>query len=202
MPHHRGLQAARRAVAPPWRLALCRGIRRRYPEWKYLLDGDGGDENLKDYPIEDNPELTIRSVLNNPLLYQEGWGVAAIKHSLTYSGGQSRGYARTYAPLAQTGFVGLSPFVCPSVIAVAEGIPFIELTGWDHERLYELKGQVAALACGRSPDWTCRIFPKRRSGAEPATAPHGSFLPAAANIAGFSRESMRISTMGRRSRTP
>src|SRR5262249_47471955 len=24
-------------------LALCRGIRRRYPEWKYLLDGDGGD---------------------------------------------------------------------------------------------------------------------------------------------------------------
>ena len=40
---------------------------------KYLLDGDGhGDENLKDYPIEDNPELTIRSDRNNPLLYQEG----------------------------------------------------------------------------------------------------------------------------------
>ncbi|MEZ5948971.1 MAG: asparagine synthase-related protein [Planctomycetaceae bacterium] len=54
-------------------LALCRGIRRRYPDWKYLIDGDGGDENLKDYPIEENPELTIRSVLNNPLLYQEGW---------------------------------------------------------------------------------------------------------------------------------
>src|SRR5262249_27371994 len=80
-------------------LALCRGIRRRYPEWKYLLDGDGGDENLKDYPIEENPELTVRSVLNNLMLYQEGWGVHAIKHSLTYSGGQSRGYARTYAPL-------------------------------------------------------------------------------------------------------
>jgi len=75
------------------------------------LDGDGGDENLKDYPIEDNPELTIRSVLNNLMLYQEGWGVQAIKHSQTYSGGQSRGYARTYAPLALTGFVGLSPFV-------------------------------------------------------------------------------------------
>ena len=35
-------------------LALCRGIRQRYPDWKYLVDGDGGDENLKDYPIEEN----------------------------------------------------------------------------------------------------------------------------------------------------
>ena len=41
-------------------LALCREIRNRYPDWKYLVDGDGGDENLKDYPIEENPELTIR----------------------------------------------------------------------------------------------------------------------------------------------
>src|SRR5438552_18659479 len=44
-------------------LTLCRGIRARYPDWKYLIDGDGGDENLKDYPIEENPELTIRSVV-------------------------------------------------------------------------------------------------------------------------------------------
>ena len=28
-------------------LALLRGIRERYPEWRYLADGDGGDENLK-----------------------------------------------------------------------------------------------------------------------------------------------------------
>ena len=59
------------------------------------MDGDGGDENLKDYPIEENPELTIRSVVNNTMLYQEGWGVGKIKHSLTYSGGLSRSYART-----------------------------------------------------------------------------------------------------------
>jgi len=143
-------------------LALCRGIRRRYPEWQYLLDGDGGDENLKDYPIEDNAELTIRSVLNNLMLYQEGWGVGAIKHSLTYSGGQSRGYARTYAPLALTGFVGLSPFVCPAVIAVAEGIPFIELTGWDHGRLYELKGQVVAAGIKAVTGLDLPVFPKRR----------------------------------------
>ncbi|OWK38296.1 asparagine synthetase B family protein [Fimbriiglobus ruber] len=143
-------------------LALCRGIRARYPEWKCLLDGDGGDENLKDYPIEDNPELTIRSVLNNLMLYQEGWGVQAIKHSLTYSGGQSRGYARTYAPLAATGFSGLSPFVCPAVIAVAEGIPFIELTNWDHDRLYDLKGQVVAAGVKAVTGLDMPVFPKRR----------------------------------------
>ena len=66
------------------------GLRKKYPDWKYLIDGDGGDENLKDYPIEENPELTIRSVVNNQMLYQEGWGVGTIKHSLTYSGGLSR----------------------------------------------------------------------------------------------------------------
>ncbi|MBI2803560.1 MAG: asparagine synthetase B family protein [Planctomycetes bacterium] len=143
-------------------LALCQGIRARYPDWKHLLDGDGGDENLKDYPIEDNPELTIRSVLNNSMLYQEGWGVHAIKHSLTYSGGQSRGYARTYAPVTQCGFEGLSPFVCPAVIAIAEGIPFIELTGWDHQRLYELKGQVVAAGVKAVTGFDMPIFPKRR----------------------------------------
>ena len=35
-------------------LALARAIRGRYPEWRLLLDGDGGDENLKSYPIEEN----------------------------------------------------------------------------------------------------------------------------------------------------
>ena len=105
-------------------LQLCRGIRERYPEWRYLIDGDGGDENLKDYPIEENPELTIRSVVNNLMLYQEGWGVGRIKHSLTYSGGLSRSYVRTYAPAARYGFDGFSPYTRPAVIEVAEGIPF------------------------------------------------------------------------------
>ncbi len=112
-PRHRGLQAARRAIRRDGAGACAAASAGRYPEWKYLLDGDGGDENLKDYPIEDNPELTIRSVLNNLMLYQEGWGVNAIKHSLTYSGGQSRGYARTYAPLAATGFMRPEPVRLP-----------------------------------------------------------------------------------------
>lgn len=158
-------------------LALCRGIRTNYPDWTYLLDGDGGDENLKDYPIEDNPELTIRSVLNNLMLYQEGWGVGAIKHSLTYSGGQSRGYARTYAPLRVTGFNGFSPFVCPAVIAVAEGIPFIELTDWQHDRLYDLKGRVVSAGVKAVTGLEMPVFPKRRFQHGAANQP-GELFPA------------------------
>ena len=110
-------------------LALLRGIRRRYPDWRLLVDGDGGDENLKDYPIEENAELTIRSVVNNLMLYQEGWGCESLKHSLVFSGGYSRACVRTYASLRRHGFVGFSPFTCPPVVAFAEAIPFAELTG-------------------------------------------------------------------------
>ena len=143
-------------------LALCRGIRLRYPDWQYLLDGDGGDENLKDYPIEANPELTIRSVINNPMLYQEGWGVGKIKHSLTYSGGLSRSYARTYAPAQSFGFRGFSPFTRPGVVAVAEAIPFITLTNYDVERLYQLKGEVVSHGVQAVTGLTMPVFEKRR----------------------------------------
>ncbi len=143
-------------------LALCRGIRERYPDWRYLIDGDGGDENLKDYPIEINPELTIHSVLNNRMLYQEGWGVESIKHSLTFSGGHSRAYARTAGPLAATGFVGFSPFTVPSVIAVAEGIPYRALTNFDVDCLYELKGQVVSAGVRAVTGLQLPVFEKRR----------------------------------------
>jgi len=107
-------------------LALLAGIRERYPDWRLLVDGDGGDENLKDYPIEENTELTIRSVVNNRMLYQEGWGVDSIKHSLTYSGGYSRACVRSFACAREYGFDGFSPYTRPSVIAVAEAIPFAD----------------------------------------------------------------------------
>jgi asparagine synthase (glutamine-hydrolysing) len=143
-------------------LMLCRGIRARYPQWRFLIDGDGGDENLKDYPIEENPELTIRSVVSNLMLYQEGWGVGKIKHSLTYSGGLSRGYARTYAPSRHFGFEGFSPFTRPNVIEVAEGIPFTELTGMNMEKLYSLKGEIAARGVKAITGLALPVFPKRR----------------------------------------
>ena len=143
-------------------LTLCKGIRGRYPHWKHLVDGDGGDENLKDYPIEENPELTIRSVVNNSMLYQEGWGVGKIKHSLTYSGGLSRSYTRTYAPAKHFGFLGFSPFTRPGVVEVAEGIPFTALTQMDVNRLYALKGEVVARGIKSVTGLQMPIFPKRR----------------------------------------
>lgn len=143
-------------------LALCEAIRQRYPDWTWLVDGDGGDENLKDYPIEDNPELTIRSVLNNQMLYHEGWGVGAIKHSLVYSGGQSRGHVRTFAPASTLGFRGFSPYALPNVIAVAEGIPFIELTDWSHDRLYALKGEIVHAGVQAVTGLDMPVFEKRR----------------------------------------
>jgi len=143
-------------------LALLEGIRTRYPDWRLLADGDGGDENLKDYPIEENRELTIRSVVNNSMLYQEGWGVEAIKHSLTFSGGYSRGCVRTHAPLAHFGFSGFSPFTRPAVIAVAEAIPFAELTQGSHEALYALKGRVLARGVQAVTGRELPVFPKRR----------------------------------------
>ena len=143
-------------------LALLAGIRERYPDWRLLVDGDGGDENLKDYPIEENSELTIRSVVNNRMLYQEGWGVDSIKHSLTYSGGYSRGCVRSYACAREYGFEGFSPYTRPSVIAVAEAIPFAELTEGSHERLYALKGEIVARGIRSVLGLEMPVFPKRR----------------------------------------
>ncbi|KAA5540621.1 asparagine synthetase B family protein [Roseiconus nitratireducens] len=142
--------------------ALLREIRNRYPDWRYLIDGDGGDENLKDYPIEENPELTIRSVLGNRMLYQEGWGVDAVKHSLVYSGGQSRGHSRTSAPAAQFGFIGFSPYAVPDVIEIAEAVPFVALTDWDHEKLYSLKGQIVAAGIRQLTGVEMPVYKKRR----------------------------------------
>ena len=143
-------------------LALLKCIRNRYPEWKYIMDGDGGDENLKDYPIEENPELTIKSVLNNLMLYHEGWGVDSIKHSLTYSGGLSRGYMRTYAPGDLLGFEVLSPYTLPNVIEISEGIPYIGLTDWDHGKLYDLKGRIVSAGVKHITGIDMPVFPKRR----------------------------------------
>jgi asparagine synthase (glutamine-hydrolysing) len=153
-------------------LRLFRGIRERYPDWRHIVDGDGGDENLKDYPIDENSELTIRSVVDNLMLYQEGWGVGRIKHSLTYSGGLSRSYVRTYAPARHHGFDGFSPYTRPGVMEIAEGIPFAALTRYDVPTLYSLKGQIVGRGVKATTGIDMPIFEKRRfqHGAMPADA--------------------------------
>jgi len=155
-------------------LRLCQGIRERYPRWRHLADGDGGDENLKDYPLEENAELTIRSVVDNLMLYQEGWGVGRIKHSLTYSGGLSRSYVRTYAPTRHFRFAGFSPYTSPDVIEVAEGIPFAALTRYDVPTLYALKGEIVRRGVKAITGFDMPVFPKRRfqDGVMPVDALH------------------------------
>ena len=96
------------------------------------------------------------------MLYQEGWGVEKIKHSLTYSGGQSRGHVRSYAPCRLFGFKGLSPYALPNVIEVAEGIPFIDLTDWSEEALYALKGEITSQGVKAITGLDMPVFEKRR----------------------------------------
>jgi asparagine synthase (glutamine-hydrolysing) len=142
-------------------LVLLRGIRRRHPSLRFLLDGDGGDENLKSYPLEDS-DLTLSSILRNPLLYQEGWGVDAIKHSVVHSGGLSRGYVRTWAPASTTGFEAFSPFTTRRAIAAAAAIPFEQVLDGSVERLYRLKAEVVSAGIKAVTGIDMPVNPKRR----------------------------------------
>jgi asparagine synthase (glutamine-hydrolysing) len=142
-------------------LLLLTTLRERHPDLRYLLDGDGGDENFKSYPVEDS-DLTLSSVLKNPLLYQEGWGIDAIKHSPTYSGGLSRSYVRSFAPARRTGFEAFSPFTVRSVIASAMRIPFETLAGGDVEKLYGLKGRIVAAGVEATTGVRMPVAQKRR----------------------------------------
>ena len=142
-------------------LCLLRGLRERYPTLRRLLDGDGGDENLKSYPLEDS-DLTLSSVLRNPLLYQEGWGVENFKHSLTYSGGLSRSYVRTYAPAQRYGFDAFSPYTDRAALAAALAIPFETVLGGSVERLYSLKADVVRAGVRSVTGIEMPTPPKRR----------------------------------------
>src|SRR6185295_19924662 len=99
---------------------------------------------------------------NNRMLYQEGWGLVSIKHSLTYTGGYSRACVRSYACAREYGFQEFSPYTRPSVIAVAEAVPFAELTLGSHDKLYALKGEIVARGVRAVVGVEMPIFPKRR----------------------------------------
>jgi asparagine synthase (glutamine-hydrolysing) len=142
-------------------MVLLKSIVKQHPSIHYLLDGDGGDENLKSYPLEDS-DLTISSVLKNPLLYQEGWGIDAIKNSLCYSGGLSRSYVRTYAPAQRLGFHAFSPYTTRSAITAALAIPFERLIEGSVLSLYGLKARVVHAGVEAITGVRMPVFPKRR----------------------------------------
>jgi asparagine synthase (glutamine-hydrolysing) len=59
-------------------------------------------------------------------------------------------------------FDDFSPYTLPKVIEVAEAIPFIALTGWNHEKLYRLKGEVVSKGVKAVTGIDMPIFVKRR----------------------------------------
>ena len=50
----------------------------------------------------------------------------------------------------------------PSVIEVAEGIAFIELTDWRHDRLYSLKGDIVSRGVRAVTGIDMPVYQKRR----------------------------------------
>ena len=69
---------------------------------------------------------------------------------------------RTFSPADALGFEGLSPYTLPNVIEISEGIPFIDLTDWDHQKLYDLKGQIVSSGVKAVTDMDMPVFEKRR----------------------------------------
>ena len=69
---------------------------------------------------------------------------------------------RTFAPLENFNFTGLSPYTSANVIEIAESIPFIEMTDWDHNKLYDLKGQIVAAGIKAVTGLTMPVYEKRR----------------------------------------
>ena len=69
---------------------------------------------------------------------------------------------RTYTTGESLGFESFSPYTLPNVIDISEGIPFIDITGWDHKKLYDLKGKIVADGIKAVTGITMPVFPKRR----------------------------------------
>ena len=90
------------------------------------------------------------------------WGIDAIKHSLVYSGGLSRGYVRTFAPAARYGFMACSPYASRAAIAAAVAIPFEPVLGGSPERLMTLKQDVVAAGVKAVTGIEMPVRPKRR----------------------------------------
>jgi asparagine synthase (glutamine-hydrolysing) len=48
------------------------------------------------------------------------------------------------------------------VIEIAEGIPYIDMTNWDHKKLYDLKGQIVSGGVKAITGMEMPVFQKRR----------------------------------------
>ena len=48
------------------------------------------------------------------------------------------------------------------MIEIAEGIPYIDITNWDHKKLYDLKGQLVSQGIKAITGIDMPVFTKRR----------------------------------------
>ena len=97
------------------------------------------------------------------MLYQEGWGVGRIKHSLTYSGGLSRSYSRTYAPGPAFRLRRLQPLHAPECHRGRRGHSVhraYRTCPWKNSTRSKAKSSRAASR--PSPVSIMPVFPKRR----------------------------------------
>ena len=69
---------------------------------------------------------------------------------------------RSYTPGDNLGFEVFSPYTLPNVIEISEGIPFIDITGWDHKKLYNMKGEIVSRGVESITGMKMPVFPKRR----------------------------------------
>jgi asparagine synthase (glutamine-hydrolysing) len=69
---------------------------------------------------------------------------------------------RSYSTADQLGFESFSPYTLPAVIEISEGIPYIEMTQWDHKKLYDLKGRIVSLGVKAVTGIDMPVFEKRR----------------------------------------
>ena len=58
--------------------------------------------------------------------------------------------------------LGIQPIRHPDVIEIAEEIPFVALTDWDHEKLYALKGSIVSSGVRQLTGLDMPTYPKQR----------------------------------------
>ena len=69
---------------------------------------------------------------------------------------------QAFTPARRFGFEGFSPFTRPSVVTVAEGIPFATLSEMSVDRLYSLKGEIVRRGIKAHFGVDMPVFEKRR----------------------------------------
>ena len=148
-------------------LALLQGVRDRYPDLAtFLIDGDGGDENLKDYPIEENRGAHDPERGGQSNAVPRGLGRRrdqALAHLFRADSAEA-----ACAGISRLGSTGsssvLAAFFDRASIGVSEAIPFRrDDAGVAHAALYDLKGRRGRQRHPSTPRASrCPSFTKRR----------------------------------------